>query len=155
MLSIDCVALTGRHGKICRFAGRGWSGVCRHRLIAVVAGCATVLRAVVQLAYQPALIFPDSERYLAYAWHFVNGHWAPDWLRTSGYSLLLIPAVRMALIQWRVRQAPVYRRVFSAAAVGLSYGCASAAFRTSTARLPDASAADRTSTARLPSAAAP
>src|SRR5207237_1728368 len=58
-----------------------------------VAACATALRAVVLLAYQPALIFPDSERYLEYAWRFVNGHWSPDWLRTSGYSLLLIPAV--------------------------------------------------------------
>jgi hypothetical protein len=65
----------------------------RHWLFAVVAGCATGLRAVVQLAYQPALIFPDSERYLQYAAQFIAGHWAPDWLRTSGYSLLLIPAV--------------------------------------------------------------
>src|SRR3984893_10640160 len=65
----------------------------RHWLFALVAACATALRAVVQLAYQPALIFPDSERYIEYAWHFVNGHWSPDWLRTSGYSLLLIPAV--------------------------------------------------------------
>ena len=48
---------------------------------------------MVQLAYQPALIFPDSERYLQYASQFTSGHWAPDWLRTSGYSLLLIPAV--------------------------------------------------------------
>ena len=76
-----------------RFAGRCLGVVRRHWLFAVVAGCATALRAVVQLAYQPALIFPDSERYLQYAWHFVNGHWSPDWLRTSGYSLLLIPAV--------------------------------------------------------------
>ena len=67
--------------------------VRRHWLFAVVAGCATVLRAVVQLAYQPALIFPDSERYLQYSWHFISGNWSPDWLRTSGYSLLLIPAV--------------------------------------------------------------
>jgi hypothetical protein len=29
-----------------------------------VAGCAAALRAVVLLAYRPALIFPDSERYL-------------------------------------------------------------------------------------------
>ena len=65
----------------------------RHWLFALVAACATALRAVVLLAYQPALIFPDSERYLEYAWRFVNGHWSPDWLRTSGYSLLLIPAV--------------------------------------------------------------
>jgi hypothetical protein len=65
----------------------------RHWLFAVAAVCATALRAVVQLAYQPALIFPDSERYLEFAWRFVNGHWSPDWIRSSGYSLLLIPAV--------------------------------------------------------------
>lgn len=65
----------------------------RHWLFGVVAVCATALRAVVLLAYQPALIFPDSERYLEYAWRFLNGHWSPDYLRTSGYSLLLVPAV--------------------------------------------------------------
>src|SRR5579863_4928287 len=65
----------------------------RHWLFAVVAGCAAGLRVVVQLAYQPALIFPDSVRYLQYAHNFVTGSWSPDWLRTSGYSLLLIPAV--------------------------------------------------------------
>jgi len=74
-------------------AGRYRGVVRRHWLFVVVAGCATALRAVVQLAYQPALIFPDSERYLQYAQFFINGQWAPDWLRTSGYSLLLIPAV--------------------------------------------------------------
>src|SRR5712692_4076098 len=74
-------------------ARRCRGAVRRHWLFAVVAGCATALRAVVQLAYQPALIFPDSERYLEYTRYFVTGHWSPDWLRTSGYSLLLIPAV--------------------------------------------------------------
>jgi len=42
---------------------------------------------------------------------------------------LLVPIVRLALTQWRVRRAPVYRRVFSAAAVGLAYGAASVIFR--------------------------
>jgi diguanylate cyclase (GGDEF)-like protein len=42
---------------------------------------------------------------------------------------LLMPAIRVALIQWRIRQTAVYRRVFSAAAIGLSYACASLAFR--------------------------
>lgn len=41
---------------------------------------------------------------------------------------LLAPAIRLALIQWRIRQLPVYRRVFSAAAVGLAWGSASVAF---------------------------
>jgi diguanylate cyclase (GGDEF)-like protein len=41
---------------------------------------------------------------------------------------LVIPITRIALTQWRVRRAPLYRRVFSAAAVGLSYGAASVTF---------------------------
>jgi Dolichyl-phosphate-mannose-protein mannosyltransferase len=67
--------------------------VRRNWLFAVVAVCGAALRAVVQLAYQPALIFPDSERYLQYAHNFIAGQWTPDWLRTSGYSILLMPAV--------------------------------------------------------------
>ena len=74
-------------------AGRGRRTLRQHWLFAVIVLCATALRAVVQLAYQQALIFPDSERYLQYAHNFVIGQWIPDWLRTSGYSILLIPAV--------------------------------------------------------------
>src|SRR5215469_16289010 len=74
-------------------AGRGRQAVRQHWLFAVVLVAATALRAVVLLAYQQALIFPDSERYLQYAHNFIIGQWIPDWLRTSGYSVLLIPAV--------------------------------------------------------------
>jgi Dolichyl-phosphate-mannose-protein mannosyltransferase len=74
-------------------AGRGRRAVRQHWLFAVIAVCATALRVVVQFAYQQALIFPDSERYLQYAHNFIIGQWIPDWLRTSGYSFLLIPAV--------------------------------------------------------------
>ena len=42
---------------------------------------------------------------------------------------LLMPAVRFALLQWRVRHGSVHRRVFSAAAIGIAYGSASLAFR--------------------------
>src|SRR5260370_36521998 len=73
-------------------AGRCRGVVRRHWLFVVVAGCATALRVVVQLAYQPALIFPDSERYLQYAQAFVTRQWAPDWLRPTGHSLPLLPA---------------------------------------------------------------
>jgi diguanylate cyclase (GGDEF)-like protein len=41
---------------------------------------------------------------------------------------LLLPMARFALVQWRVRRAPAYRRVFSGAAVGLCYGAASVTF---------------------------
>jgi diguanylate cyclase (GGDEF)-like protein len=41
---------------------------------------------------------------------------------------LTAPVVVFALTQWRVRRSLAYRRVFSAAAIGLSYGAASLAF---------------------------
>jgi len=41
----------------------------------------------------------------------------------------LLPVARTVLTQWRIRRAPVYRRVFSATAVGLSYVIAALVFR--------------------------
>jgi diguanylate cyclase (GGDEF)-like protein len=41
---------------------------------------------------------------------------------------LTVPILRHALAQWRIRQFPVHRRAFSAAAIGLSYGAASLVF---------------------------
>jgi diguanylate cyclase (GGDEF)-like protein len=41
----------------------------------------------------------------------------------------IAPVIRLALTQWRVRRAPLYRRVFSAAAVGMSYVAAALVFR--------------------------
>lgn len=41
---------------------------------------------------------------------------------------LLAPIFRIALTQWRIRQIPVYRRVLTCAAIGLSYGAASVLF---------------------------
>ena len=41
---------------------------------------------------------------------------------------LIAPVARIALMQWRVRRAPLYRRVFSSASIGLSYGAASVTF---------------------------
>ena len=52
---------------------------------------AAALRGVVLAAYHPALIFPDSVRYLQYAHNFIVGRWSPDALRQSGYSVLIIP----------------------------------------------------------------
>jgi diguanylate cyclase (GGDEF)-like protein len=42
---------------------------------------------------------------------------------------LLVPISRLALTQWRVSRAPLHRRIFSCASIGLSYGAASLAFR--------------------------
>ena len=41
---------------------------------------------------------------------------------------LAVPILRVALVQWRVRQARLHRRVFTAAVLGLSYGAASLVF---------------------------
>jgi hypothetical protein len=82
-----------RGSRLHEWAGRGRPALRRHWLFAVLVVAATGLRAVVLLAYQQAFIFPDSERYLQYAHNFIIGQWIPDWLRTSGYSVLLMPAV--------------------------------------------------------------
>jgi diguanylate cyclase (GGDEF)-like protein len=41
---------------------------------------------------------------------------------------LVVPIFRFSLLQWRIRRIPIHRRVFSAAAVGLSYASASLTF---------------------------
>ena len=74
------------------FVRRGWRGLRRHWLIAALLTLGAAVRAVVLLAYRPALIFPDSLRYLEFAQRFATGHWSPDTIRPSGYSILLIPA---------------------------------------------------------------
>jgi diguanylate cyclase (GGDEF)-like protein len=51
---------------------------------------------------------------------------------------VLIPMARFALVQVRVRRAPLYRRVFSGASVGLSYGAASVSFHTVSRLVPQA-----------------
>ena len=42
--------------------------------------------------------------------------------------VLVLPVIRVALMQWRNRRAPIYRRVFTASAVGLAFGAASVVF---------------------------
>ena len=52
---------------------------------------------------------------------------------------LVIPIIRLALVQGRIRRAPVYRRAFSAAAVSLSYGAASLTFHSLSGLIPEGS----------------
>ena len=56
---------------------------------------------------------------------------------------LVVPAFRIALTQYRIRRVPLYRRVFSAAGVGLSYACASVVFHAVTGEGFDTTAAPR------------
>jgi hypothetical protein len=71
----------------------------QHRLIAILVLLAAALRAVVMVAYRPALIFPDSARYLRFASSFVAGHWVPDDIRSSAYSLLIAPAAGLGTLE--------------------------------------------------------
>ena len=59
----------------------------RHRLLAVLLVAGAVVRVLVEIAYRPALIFPDSSYYLHYAVHFT----APGDIRTTLYSDLIAP----------------------------------------------------------------
>jgi hypothetical protein len=68
-------------------------GLRRHWLVAALLVLAAALRAVVFAAYHPALIFPDSVRYLQYAQNFADGRWTVDGLRQSGYSVLIAPVM--------------------------------------------------------------
>ena len=44
-----------------------------------------------------------------------------------GYAML-VPVIRLGLTQWRIRRVPLYRRVFTAAIIGLSYAASGALF---------------------------
>ena len=74
-------------------AARAAGGLRRHWIFAALLVLGAALRAVVLVAYYPALIFPDSVRYLQYAHNFTAGQWSPDALRQSGYSVLIIPVM--------------------------------------------------------------
>ena len=71
----------------------GGPRAARHWLFATLLVLGAALRGVVLAAYHPALIFPDSVRYLQYAHNFAGGKWSADALRQSGYSVLIIPVM--------------------------------------------------------------
>jgi diguanylate cyclase (GGDEF)-like protein len=71
----------------------------------------------------------------------VQGVWElPAAILLPALYALIIPAIRIALLQWRIGRAPVYRRVFSAAALSLSYGAASVTFHSLYRLMPQDSA---------------
>lgn len=58
----------------------------------------------------------------------LSAWWLPIAVLLPPVYALLAPIPIMALTQWRVRRIPVYRRVYSAAAIGLGHAVASAFF---------------------------
>ena len=96
---------------------RARRGLRRHWLFAALLVLAAGLRGVVFAAYHPALIFPDSVRYLQYAHNFASGHWSVDALRQSGYSVLIVP-VLLLHDMWII---PLVQHLVGLATAGLVY----------------------------------
>jgi len=92
-------------------------GLRRHWVFAGLVVLAAALRGVVLAAYHPALIFPDSVRYLQYAHNFTTGHWSPDALRQSGYSVAVIPVILLHAL-WLL---PLAQHLAGLATAGLVY----------------------------------
>jgi diguanylate cyclase (GGDEF)-like protein len=70
----------------------------------------------------------------------VQGVWElPAAILLPPLYVLIVPIIRIALLQWRIGRAPVYRRVFSAAAISLSYGAASVTFHSLYGLMPQGS----------------
>jgi diguanylate cyclase (GGDEF)-like protein len=83
-------------------------------LFAALLACGAVSVEVARRASEPSGVVKD-----VYAvWEL------PVVFLLPGIYALIVPAIRLALTQWRVRQAPVYKRVYTAAAIGIAYGCA-------------------------------
>jgi diguanylate cyclase (GGDEF)-like protein len=67
----------------------------------------------------------------------VQGVWElPAAILLPALYALILPLIRVALVQSRVRRAPVYRRVFTGAAISLSYGAASVTFHSLSGLIP-------------------
>jgi Dolichyl-phosphate-mannose-protein mannosyltransferase len=90
----------------------------RHWMFAVLLVVGAALRGVVYAAYHPALIFPDSVRYLQYAQSFADGRWSVDELRQSGYSVLIVP-VMLLHDMWVI---PLVQHLVGLATAALVYG---------------------------------
>jgi diguanylate cyclase (GGDEF)-like protein len=48
----------------------------------------------------------------------------PIVLLLPGLYALIVPLLRLSLTQWRVRRAPIHKRAYTAATLGIAYGCA-------------------------------
>jgi diguanylate cyclase (GGDEF)-like protein len=98
-------------------------------LFALLLGCTAAAVGMTGRASEPVGMFKD-----------VYGVWElPVAILLPPLYALVIPIVRIGLSQLRVRQAPVYRRVFTAASVGLAYGAASVVFHRLSGLIPQAS----------------
>ena len=98
-------------------AARAAGTLRRHWVFAALLVLGAAVRAAVFAAYHPALIFPDSVRYLQYAHNFTAGQWSADALRQSGYSVLIIPVMLLHDL-WII---PLVQHLAGVATAGLVY----------------------------------
>ena len=83
-------------------------------LFAALVGCGAFSVEMTRRASEPSGVVKD-----VYAvWEL------PIVFLLPGLYALIVPAIRITLSQLRVRRAPVYKRVYTVAAIGLAYGCA-------------------------------
>jgi diguanylate cyclase (GGDEF)-like protein len=83
-------------------------------LFAALLGCVAFSVEMTRRASQPDGVVKD-----------VYAVWeVPMVFLLPGLYALIVPAIRLMLTQWRVGRVPVYRRVYTAATIGIGYGCA-------------------------------
>jgi diguanylate cyclase (GGDEF)-like protein len=95
-------------------------------LFGLLLGCTAASVELTRKAGEPGGVIKD-----------VQGVWElPAAILLPPLYALVVPIVRIALVWLRIRRAPVYRRVFSGAAVSLSYGAASVTFHSLSGLMP-------------------
>ena len=95
-------------------------------LFGLLLGCTAASVELTRKAGEPGGVIKD-----------VQGVWElPAAILLPPLYALIVPIVRIALVWLRIRRAPVYRRVFSGAAVSLSYGAASVTFHSLSGLMP-------------------
>jgi diguanylate cyclase (GGDEF)-like protein len=111
VIAIEVAAL-GLSAPFAEFSGRHLA------LFALLLGCTAIAVELTRKAGEQGGAMTD-----------VQGVWElPVAILLPPFYALLVPIARVALTQWRVRRGPVYRRVFTASSVGLSYAAASVVF---------------------------
>jgi diguanylate cyclase (GGDEF)-like protein len=98
-------------------------------LFGLLLACSAATVELTRRASEPAGVIKD----VCFVWEL------PAIILLPPLYAVLMPSVRIALTQWRVRKAPPHRRVFTVATLGLAYGCASGLYR---AILPGAASRD-------------
>jgi diguanylate cyclase (GGDEF)-like protein len=99
-------------------AGAGLGGGRGLWLFAALLGCNAATVELTRRAGENAGVIKD-----------VHGVWElPVAILLPPVYALVMPVLRVILVQWRIRRGPAHRRVFTASVIGLSYGVTSVAF---------------------------